>query len=104
MNCARRVEGDVVSVSGPVNVAGGVTGVITAVSERVTLTPTARAATCSKRGDPLTPGAAVRMARTNSVPDRVLQDVAARTACIASRANNADRMHPGLQLATAGLS
>jgi hypothetical protein len=35
------------------------------------------------------------MARTNSVPGRVLEDVAARTACIASRANKAARMHPG---------
>ena len=42
MNVRGRVEGDVVSVSGPVNVAGGVTGVISALSERVTLTPTAR--------------------------------------------------------------
>lgn len=42
VNVRGRVEGDVVSVSGPVNVAGGVTGVISALSERVTLTPTAR--------------------------------------------------------------
>jgi hypothetical protein len=55
----------------------------------------AGAATCSKRRDPLTPAAALRMARTNSVPGRVLEDVAARTACIASRANKAARMHPG---------
>lgn len=36
VNVRGRVEGDVVSVSGPVNVAGGVTGVISALSERVT--------------------------------------------------------------------